>query len=457
MIEFGIFDTSAIDLPPKLSSAGVYIPDGTLVQIHERTKELFNAQVRRMVVADRVGFHTYWIDEHHFLIEGSEISPNPFLTQAAAVPLTKGLRFGQLSNILPWHHPVRLAEQLAQLDIMSGGRCEVGVGRGYQPRETELFGYSYGGSQNDQEKNYVMFEEALEILIKCWTEPSFSYHGQFFQIPPGWVRWNHPVTRALTREPNFGRTESQVFDIDPNDNTPNVLQYLQGKVLLRELSVLPQPLQKPYPQIMESLMSARSIKLAARHGFNGQFIFVNPEKLRLARDMFYEEARKAGFPDRLNRGEFKRGWDGARRRGILSTYPIHVQEKGIGNLNKAWERERAAWDHFAVFGFTGLFGKGTTFDPTIKPSIEVFKESGVFLFGSGQEIVDKLMQLHKDVFDGQDMAVCLKMEQFGASHTETEEQIQYIGEEIIPVVARACGGLAPREDSKVDFRPEINR
>ena len=90
---------------------------------------------------------------------------------------------------------MRLAEQTATLDVISGGRLECGVGRGYQPRENETLGRPYGSTIQDQERNRKAFEESLTIL-KCWTEPSFSHHGEFFSMPPTYTRWNHRQTIA---------------------------------------------------------------------------------------------------------------------------------------------------------------------------------------------------------------------------------------------------------------------
>jgi alkanesulfonate monooxygenase SsuD/methylene tetrahydromethanopterin reductase-like flavin-dependent oxidoreductase (luciferase family) len=79
--------------------------------------------------------------EHHFQPEGPEFSPNPLLVEAAVAAQTKRIRLGQHANITTWWEPVRLAEQAAMLDVLSGGRLEFGIGRGYQPREAEVFGH----------------------------------------------------------------------------------------------------------------------------------------------------------------------------------------------------------------------------------------------------------------------------------------------------------------------------
>ena len=117
----------------------------------------------------------------------------------------------QYANILTWWHPVRFAEQSAMLDVISKGRVEFGLGRGYQPREVEVFGRTYGSTIQDQERNRSSFEEALELLLKAWTEPSFSHHGENFSIPPLYTKWHHNMTIELLSQPGYERSVEQVL------------------------------------------------------------------------------------------------------------------------------------------------------------------------------------------------------------------------------------------------------
>ena len=158
-------------------------------------------QVRQGILAEKLGFQSFWLTEHHFQPEGAEMSPNPLMVQMAIAAQTKRIRLGQCANIIVWHHPVRLAEQIALLDVISGGRVECGIGRGYQPRENETLGRPYGSTIQDQERNRKAFEEVVAIMKKCWTEPSFSHHGENFSVPPTYTKWNHKQTIAY-----FSRT-----------------------------------------------------------------------------------------------------------------------------------------------------------------------------------------------------------------------------------------------------------
>jgi alkanesulfonate monooxygenase SsuD/methylene tetrahydromethanopterin reductase-like flavin-dependent oxidoreductase (luciferase family) len=89
---------------------------------------------------DRLGFHTFWMAEHHFQPEGYECIPNVIMLALHLAHLTENLRFGCGFNITPMWHPLRLAEDFATVDILTGGRVIFGVGRGYHTREVETFG-----------------------------------------------------------------------------------------------------------------------------------------------------------------------------------------------------------------------------------------------------------------------------------------------------------------------------
>src|SRR5262249_11273434 len=114
----------------------------------------FNVSASSFVAARRsVACESFWLTEHHFQPEGAEMSPNPLMVQMSVAAHTKRIRLGQAANIIVWHHPVRLAEQIATLDVISGGRVECGIGRGYQPRENETLGRPYGSTIQDQDRH----------------------------------------------------------------------------------------------------------------------------------------------------------------------------------------------------------------------------------------------------------------------------------------------------------------
>ena len=207
MLEIGVFHNGATDLPTKEVDydGGVIVNDGTLADTHQAAQRTIVNQVRQGILADKLGFDYFFLTEHHFQPEGAELSPNPLLSQTAIAARTKRIRLAQAANIITWWHPLRIAEQAAMLDVLSGGRLDFGIGRGYQPRENETFGWPFGSTIQDQERNRAYYEEAYDAIIDAWTHDSFSHHGEFLSLPPSYTRWGHKQTHAYFSQPGMGR------------------------------------------------------------------------------------------------------------------------------------------------------------------------------------------------------------------------------------------------------------
>ncbi len=129
---------------------------------------------------DTNGFDTMWMAEHHFQPEGYECIPNLIMLNVHLAHLTKNIKFGCGFNIAPMWHPLRLAEDYATADILTGGRVIFGVGRGYHTREVETF----GSNITDQDANREEFEEAVDIIFKSFNNESFSHKGKYYTLPP---------------------------------------------------------------------------------------------------------------------------------------------------------------------------------------------------------------------------------------------------------------------------------
>ena len=129
---------------------------------------------------DRMGYDVFWMAEHHFQREGYECTPNTLLMAVHLAHVTKRIKFGSAFNIPPMWHPLRLAEDYAQADLLTDGRVIFGVGRGYHTREVEVF----GAPLIDNDANRELFEEQVEIIFKSFNKPSFSHHGKHYDIPP---------------------------------------------------------------------------------------------------------------------------------------------------------------------------------------------------------------------------------------------------------------------------------
>jgi alkanesulfonate monooxygenase SsuD/methylene tetrahydromethanopterin reductase-like flavin-dependent oxidoreductase (luciferase family) len=149
-------------------------------------------------LADELGYDSAWLAEHHFSRYG--ILGNPLLLGAAVAQATSRIAIGTAVVVLPFHNPLRLAEDAATLDILSGGRLELGVGRGYQPKEFSGFGI-------DAETSKRRYAEVVDILNRAWTGEPFSYEGEHYSvsdvtISPRPVRPGGPPIRHAVVSPS---------------------------------------------------------------------------------------------------------------------------------------------------------------------------------------------------------------------------------------------------------------
>ncbi len=129
-------------------------------------------------LADRLGFDYVWEVEHHFLEEYSHSSA-PEVFYGAVSQRTKNIKIGHGVRLLPFkfNHPIKVAEQAAVLDILSNGRAVIGTGRSTTAQELDGFAIDYETSREQ-------VTEALEIIVKAWTDDILEYHGKLIQIPP---------------------------------------------------------------------------------------------------------------------------------------------------------------------------------------------------------------------------------------------------------------------------------
>ena len=140
------------------------------------------------VEADRLGFHSAWIGEHHFSTLGVLSCPDLALAYIAA--RTTRIRLAPAVTVLPLHHPIRVAEQWASLDLMSGGRVDFAAGRGYDRREYEPLGVDFDDNQS-------IFEEGMEIVRRLWdAEGPISHRGKHYSFDDVAIT-PRPVQRPL--------------------------------------------------------------------------------------------------------------------------------------------------------------------------------------------------------------------------------------------------------------------
>ena len=135
---------------------------------------LVQGELEINVAAEAAGFDSVWLAEHSGSRYGLIASPQ--VMAAAIAARTSRIRIGTAVSVLPLHHPLRLANDFAMIDVLSSGRLDYGIGRGYSADEYASYGLSVT-------ENRGRFDEALAIIKQAWTQESFSYDGEYYTIP----------------------------------------------------------------------------------------------------------------------------------------------------------------------------------------------------------------------------------------------------------------------------------
>src|SRR4029453_17099949 len=133
------------------------------------SQEIYSRGLEQAEAAESLGFRNVWLAEHHFSTYGYLSRPVQLATYIAAK--TSRIRVGTAVIVVPLHHPLVIAEEIATLDLLAGGRVEIGLGRGYQSYEFERLGL-------DLESGRARWEESVDILLKALTGQPFTYDGK---------------------------------------------------------------------------------------------------------------------------------------------------------------------------------------------------------------------------------------------------------------------------------------
>jgi alkanesulfonate monooxygenase SsuD/methylene tetrahydromethanopterin reductase-like flavin-dependent oxidoreductase (luciferase family) len=182
-------------------------------------QEYYEGRLKLAEAYDQAGFYAYHVAEHHSTPLGMAPSPSVFLS--AVAQRTHRLRFGPLVYALPLYHPMRLIEEICMLDQMSGGRLDIGFGRGASQIEAAMYG-------NDPAKAELMYVEGLELIMRGLTQKSLNFHGQFYSFddvpmeleplqrphPPVWYGVHSPVSAERA-----ARQGLNIVSLDPADKT----------------------------------------------------------------------------------------------------------------------------------------------------------------------------------------------------------------------------------------------
>ena len=181
---------------------GYYLLNTYVPELDGEARELYAHWLEQIDAAEQLGFDSLWVTEHHFRPFGGMI-PNPQLLLTAAAQRTRRLRLGSSVTLLPMHHPIRIAEDFAMLDLLSNGRVNFGAGRGMSAREYATFGADYETAQE-------RLAEALEMIARAWTQDVLDWEGRHYNykgltlLPKPHQRPHPPIYVTAHRHPeNF--------------------------------------------------------------------------------------------------------------------------------------------------------------------------------------------------------------------------------------------------------------
>ena len=231
---------------------------------HKPYNQLLDEAREISIFCDENKWDSIWFTEHHFNHEGMESCTNPLMMGVDVAARTKNIKIGQACNVITFHNPIRLAEDIALLDQLSEGRVEVGIGRGVYGREA--INMNKEADLKDQAKNFRLFEETLNVMKKAWTEKFFNHQGEFYTYPAPNFKWQHDMSPP----------SEEFLDMKTNE--------------VKKISIVPKPFQKPHPAIWQVVDSPSSIEWAATNGIN-TIMWIPTVKALKKRFLLYQEAK----------------------------------------------------------------------------------------------------------------------------------------------------------------------
>ncbi|MBL7497984.1 LLM class flavin-dependent oxidoreductase [Frankia sp. CNm7] len=412
-MRFSLFYPVAVARHDQLGSGLLGLDPGLYATALAELKE-------QAICADTYGWTSLMLAEHHFEVEGYQVTPNPLLLNVFLAQHTTRLRHGQMGLALPNWNPLRLAEDIAMADHLTGGRLDVGLSRGYQNRSIATLAQHYhadaaGTGRTDAEaRNRRLFEEWFEVMRRSWTRDLWSYEGEFIQVPPPGLPWPHPVTARL----GGGVTDGVVT----------------------ELATVPKPLQTPYPPLFTTLtQSTQTLDWAARVGSTIVTIATQPEQARGIFEAYASAA--AGYGRTVGVGAYHPGGGVALSRA-LAVAATHEE---------AWEAARQGavmtTDWLGEFGFFEAWRLPGQEGP-VPRTLEQMVAAGALLVGTPDEVGEQLEKLRDET--GVEYVI------FNAAGGMTEHQrmldmIQLFGEHVIPALSSVePAEVSPNEPAAAD-------
>jgi alkanesulfonate monooxygenase SsuD/methylene tetrahydromethanopterin reductase-like flavin-dependent oxidoreductase (luciferase family) len=384
---------------------------GYFDNLHDTTQSrdysgLIDEMRERAVICDEAGMDIFWVPEHHFSIWGRELLSNPLLMAADLAARTSRIRIGLGAAIITFWHPLRLAEDLALLDHLTGGRLEIGVGRGNYG--LEAWNLNPLADPNKPEMNLKVFLETLEVVRKALSEERFSHKGDIYQFPA----------------PGFSADKAHTV------NDPAYIDAQSGELV--RLSIYPRPRQRPLPPMWQMVSEAHdAIRGAAALDMGIVMWRPSIAELKLRLDIF-KQAHDAAFGRDIPLG--------SRTAIVRDTFVADSEEEArsiaedacMGSLNFAnWRGPRIYLDPGETLPdeTDAALRERLTYDFVAPRSL---------FFGSPDQVADRIVELAEETGIDHLMFKCGWP---GLAHEHTARCLKRLSEEVLPQVRKR---LEPR-------------
>ena len=279
---------------------------------------------------EALGYDEFWMAEHHFQTEGYECIPNLLMLSLYLASNTERLKYGCGFNITPMWHPLRLAEDYAMADILTGGRVIFGVGRGYHTREVETF----AAPMRDGDANRELFEEQVAVLVKAFSQESFSHQGKHYQIPAS-VPYRGYQLEQLSLVPRPLRQPVEIWQPLVSGN-PKGIDFMGRMGIKALIANTPEPALEERMALYQQAAAAHGRELALGEDVALGYRFFIADTQQQAIDqarIYFEEAMKFAAPlglMRLSPEQIDTVAQGGRARGV----ELPTLEEAVAN--KVW-------------------------------------------------------------------------------------------------------------------------
>jgi alkanesulfonate monooxygenase SsuD/methylene tetrahydromethanopterin reductase-like flavin-dependent oxidoreductase (luciferase family) len=316
---------------------------------------------------DGNGYYGCGFTEHHFHVEGEEVSTNPVMLDLYFGMQTRNMKFGQLGNVLPSQNPINLAENIAMLSQMLNGRVFAGFARGYQPRWVNVLGQQIGLSDPASGEDYEelkrsLFEEHFDLIMTAWKNDTFKFQGKHWQVPTQDIKW-----AAAEVAWNYG-------------------QGCNKDGYIEEIGIAPPTFEKQIPDMfMPFATSERSIKWGMERGIVPVTIMTQYEVVKEHFRAGMEAANEAGL-------NYKFG------QGMAMSREVIVADTDEEAEAIAREAGSFIWNNFFVpFGFNAAICKAGEGPFDLPATFETLCERGLVIHGSPDTVNRKLEALFKQL------------------------------------------------------------